>query len=134
MAVVQQQEPEVIESTEIPVEGVAYDGSFKSFTDQFPDKPQRDKLSMVLDEDDLKIAWTVHGMSTHDYIMLAVRMEGDKFPLHPVDFAERWSAEHPMTGKMKELKPEQVEQSFVKMRKTDAVQYKQMTIDFTLNF
>lgn len=115
------------------VVGVAYDGSLKSFSGQFSDKPYKEKLSMTLDEDDLKIAWTVHGMSTHDYIMLAVRMEGDKYPVHFVDFANRWSAENPMNGKLKELKPEQVEAAFVKMRKSDAVQYKQMSIDFTLN-
>lgn len=115
------------------IEGVAYDGSLKSFADQFPIK-EREKLGTFLDETDLKILWTAHGLPTYSYIMLAVRMEGDKYPLNPIDFADRWCAEHPMTGKMKELKPEQVEQAFVKMRKSNAVQYKQASIDFTLNF
>lgn len=111
------------------VEGVAYDGSFKSFTDQYSDRPTTEGEVITLSEMDLKIAWTEHSLPLDAYLYFVFKFEGNSAKLDPQDIADRWSAVD-NNGKLKELRPDQVEKAMLKIRKTGAIEYRQTVIDF----
>lgn len=115
------------------VEGVAYDGSFKSFTDQYSDRPTTEGEVITISELDLKTAWADHGLNTDSYLYFVLKFEGDDSKLDPQDVADRWSAENAQ-GKLKELKADQAEKAMLKLRKQGAIEYRQTVIDFRMNY